>query len=62
MTRPASGFPQWVLVDEGWGRKGARARLSRTAVSCDGSTASRPGGEETSGMRYAHVPYVSSRG
>ena len=21
MTRPGAGFPQWVMVDEGWGRK-----------------------------------------
>lgn len=21
MTRPGTGFPQWVLMDEGWGRK-----------------------------------------
>jgi SAM-dependent methyltransferase len=23
MTRPGAGFPQWVVVDEGWGRKAA---------------------------------------
>src|SRR5260370_7611093 len=21
MTRPGTGFPQWAMVDEGWGRK-----------------------------------------
>ena len=21
MTRPGAGFPQWTMVDEGWGRK-----------------------------------------
>jgi hypothetical protein len=21
MTRPGRGFPQWTMVDEGWGRK-----------------------------------------
>src|SRR5215471_3316232 len=23
MTRPGTGFPQWAMVDEGWGRKAA---------------------------------------